>query len=663
MLVDQGVLRRKGDAWTVVEDEVIAVPDTVQAIIASRIDRLPTDRKVLLQDAAVVGKVFWAGAVAAMAGASDEAVSEGLRDLARRDLIRPARRSSIAGQTEYAFRHMLVRDVAYGQIPRGSRAARHLGAADWIEAMAGGRVADQAELLVHHCERALESVRATGSPTEIAELERRTGRFLVLAGDRARQLDAERSFDSYLRALELFAVDDPDRPAVLVEAAGVGTRSRAISERGRAARRGPAGRGGGRPEGRRGADPRRAGRRLLERRRHGAGASPDGASDGGRPVGIADAGDRQGIPPDRRHAHDRSRPGPRGSGVVRSGAADGRAVRSPQGVPHGAAHPRHRSLHSGGPGGIGRPPRVAPGVPRRRLLREAVLVSANAGWWTLQVEGPAPGLELQDQAAELGDRVGQVQTAMWSRAESTAPLYDLGEWDEVIRRADVVARWDRDTGGTQMLTIVLPQKARVLLLRGQAEAAHSLEVEFLATARAIRDPQVYVPALAAAATIDAARGDLVTAVRLVDELDLVLADRAPPGPRHVLDCLRVLIQSGSMDRARAFLARERETWGPYEVWFVSGEAALAEAAGDPESAVGLFRDAAAGWDRIGNRVERAHALFGAGRCLVASERAAEGDEALAEARATFAGLGAAVLVAAIDAATGSPAQASGSAGG
>src|SRR5262249_26455326 len=172
MLVDRGLFRRKGDAWTVVEDEAIAVPDTVQAIITSRIDRLPADRKVLLQDAAVVGKVFWSGAVAAMAGVSDAGVSEGLRDLARPDLVRPARGCSMAGQAEYAFRHMLVCDVAYEQIPRGSRAARHLGAADWIEAIAGARVADHAELLVHHCERALETLRGTGSPADVEELER-----------------------------------------------------------------------------------------------------------------------------------------------------------------------------------------------------------------------------------------------------------------------------------------------------------------------------------------------------------------------------------------------------------------------------------------------------------------------------------------------------------
>src|SRR5215831_6828574 len=104
----------------------------------------------MLQDAAVVGTVFWAGAVADMGGHGETEVRTVLHELARKELIRPARRSSMAGQAEYVFAHVLIREVCYGQIPRAERSQRHQRAAAWIEAMAGERAADHAEILAAH---------------------------------------------------------------------------------------------------------------------------------------------------------------------------------------------------------------------------------------------------------------------------------------------------------------------------------------------------------------------------------------------------------------------------------------------------------------------------------------------------------------------------------
>ena len=109
-------------------DEV-PVPETLQALIAARFDTLTAERKALLQDAAVVGKVFWSGALAAIGGLDDGAVRDGLHELVRRDLVRPSRLSSVEGQAEFAFGHGLVRDVAYAQIPRAVRAGKHAAAA------------------------------------------------------------------------------------------------------------------------------------------------------------------------------------------------------------------------------------------------------------------------------------------------------------------------------------------------------------------------------------------------------------------------------------------------------------------------------------------------------------------------------------------------------
>ena len=81
-------------------------------------------RRQLLQDAAVVGKVFWPGALDATAVAADE-LDDACSALERKEFVRRDRRSSVAGEAQYAFRHVLVRDVAYGQIPRAARAERH----------------------------------------------------------------------------------------------------------------------------------------------------------------------------------------------------------------------------------------------------------------------------------------------------------------------------------------------------------------------------------------------------------------------------------------------------------------------------------------------------------------------------------------------------------
>src|SRR5206468_12490741 len=112
----------------------------LQALIAARLDALSVGHKQVLSDAAVIGKVFWAGAVERMSGRVTPNVSEALHDLSSRELIRATPRSSLAGESEFSFWHVLVRDVAYAQIPRASRLDKHLRAASWIEDVAGDRV-------------------------------------------------------------------------------------------------------------------------------------------------------------------------------------------------------------------------------------------------------------------------------------------------------------------------------------------------------------------------------------------------------------------------------------------------------------------------------------------------------------------------------------------
>ncbi|HET8660420.1 MAG TPA: adenylate/guanylate cyclase domain-containing protein [Micromonosporaceae bacterium] len=165
MLIERGSLRRAGRSWTLEPEQDLPMPDSVHAVIANRVDLLdPVDRTVL-QAAAVVGMQFWPGAVAAALGRSMESVERSLRRLEQRDFVQERHRSTMAGQSEYGFRHVLVRDVCYQRLPRTERVARHERTAEWLDALSHTRDTDLAEVLAHHRFTAHEIARTLGMPT------------------------------------------------------------------------------------------------------------------------------------------------------------------------------------------------------------------------------------------------------------------------------------------------------------------------------------------------------------------------------------------------------------------------------------------------------------------------------------------------------------------
>ena len=203
LLRDRDLLERVGSSWQLREGAEVPFPESVQALIAARLDTLDPDAKSLLADASVVGKVFWAGAVAQMGERDAQTVTSTLRELSRKELVRPARQSSMAGEAEYAFWHILARDVAYSQLPRASRANRHVAAARWIESKAPERAEDLADVLAYHYSTALDLAQAAGQTEQAAELQAPALRFLSLAGERALGLDTTAALASFERALAL----------------------------------------------------------------------------------------------------------------------------------------------------------------------------------------------------------------------------------------------------------------------------------------------------------------------------------------------------------------------------------------------------------------------------------------------------------------------------
>ena len=188
--------------------EALSLPESLQGIIAARLDGLQLEEKELLRDAAVVGKVFWIGA---LQREPTEAAAV-LHSLTRKAFVRQQRRSSVEGESEYAFAHALVRDVAYGQIARADRAAKHRRTAEWIASL--GRPEDHAEMLAYHWSSALELVQTSGGHDD--ELIERTRLALRDAGGRAYALNSfPVAAAHYEDALALWPDDDEERPRLL----------------------------------------------------------------------------------------------------------------------------------------------------------------------------------------------------------------------------------------------------------------------------------------------------------------------------------------------------------------------------------------------------------------------------------------------------------------
>jgi class 3 adenylate cyclase/tetratricopeptide (TPR) repeat protein len=185
-------------------DPAEAVPETVHAVIAARIDRLPATAKRLLLDAAVVGLSFPAALLAALVPQTEAELESGLHELERLELVGRDR----AGAGAWSFRHRLVREVAYEQIPRSARARKHELVARLLEERRPP--GEAAELVAHHYARAREEALAAGRPRDDLDGSARTA--LLRAGGRSLDLGAFSSAARlYAQALELYPAHEPGR--------------------------------------------------------------------------------------------------------------------------------------------------------------------------------------------------------------------------------------------------------------------------------------------------------------------------------------------------------------------------------------------------------------------------------------------------------------------
>jgi class 3 adenylate cyclase/tetratricopeptide (TPR) repeat protein len=643
LLRDRDLLREADGAVALRTGVELPVPASISALIAARLDTLPAERKALLADAAVVGKVFWVGAVAAMGERTRVEVTEVLEELARKELVRPARLSSMAGEAEYAFWHVLMRDVAYAQLPRASRAARHVAAAQWLEAKAGERAEDIAEVLAHHWATALELARAAGEHGRALSLEPKAIRFLALAGEKTMYLDAAAAVASFERALALTPRGHEARPMLLTRF------GQAAREAARA------------PEAARALD------EAIETFR----ASGDTLA-AARAMFIA-FGVLQALGDPRQWTIMQEAlalleplpPGPELVDVIARIAGN----EILQGQSEAGLRMADRALATAHELGMARPSlalRVR-GMGRAELgdaaglgdLREALDLAIGAGGrgataiyndlgYALQMlEGPLASLVAVREGITFAKARGLTSALNYLTVGTFGALYDRGEHDEVLGACAALAPHVEASNDVLTLLAIRALETSVETLRGELELARE-SVDWLErNSRRPEDPGTAVAGLVLAAQVRAQVGQRGAAAALLNEVE------AYPGARQNLierlpSAVRVSVAIGEPAIAERLLTGYEARWPYAQHALVAANAILAEARGDTEVARAAYADAAARWERFGVVLEQGFALLGEGRCLIGLSQPTEAARTLQDARVIFERLQAAPTVAEVN---------------
>ena len=509
--------------------EELPLPENVQGIIAARLDGLPPGEKELLQDAAVLGKVFWLGAVCAVGGLVRQEAEERLHALERKEFVRRERRSSVGGEDEYAFRHLLVRDVAYGQIPRGGRAERHERTAKWIEAL--GRPEDNAEMLAHHYLEALRLRRAAGLE-EPAELAGRTRLAARDAGERAFALGAlPASARFYEAALELWPLDDEQHSELLLayarsrvddvalDDAVLADATEGLLRAGKieAAAEAQARLGGvwlNRGDRERARDHLERGRQLVAER----GPSPAKAfvlQELARVLMMADELERS----------------------IELGTESLQLAKE-----LGLEAARARNLNTLGVARVRKGDRgglddleqaIAIGAAANSY--EEIAAAANLTWMIASLGDLRRAGRLHDENRRTADRIGLDSYIRWLQAEHVFHCHWEGRWDEALAVAGDFIR-DVETGYAHYMESPCRFiRGAINLARGHPELAFADARRGIEVARDAKDPQSLNPALAFGIRAELAAGDHETASAIADELLAAWSEIGVGAPHESVD--------------------------------------------------------------------------------------------------------------------------------
>src|SRR5262245_4612599 len=583
-------------------EEELPLPESVQGIIAARLDTLPPDEKTLAQAAAIIGKVFWPGALGEMLSLSRAEIDHTLHALERKEFVRRERRSSIAGESAYVFRHVLVRDVAYSQIPRKRRADMHRLAADWIEALAGDRPEDLADMVAHHYLSALDLDRRSGR--EDPELAARARSALVEAGDRSFALNAfPAAARFYEQALALTPETDAERPRLLL---GYGRALFHAEGSGKEALREAA------DEFLEAGEPEQAALALvaladfvhfIEGKSQESQASLDLAVSlvAESPPSAVKAG----VLANRARFHMISDETDRAIPL----ADEALALATELGLEDLQAHTLNtrgvaRTLNGdvGGVEDLERAVRIAPLLSFERMRALHNLVSTLVELGDLE-----RGFALMSSSREAARRHGHVVAMAWADTQQMDELYWTGAWDELLARVEEMIENASSASPVLMLIDAYTFRARLRLARGNVEGALEDSARLLEHARSQGDPQVGFPALAARADVLYETGGAEEATAAVDEL-LARWRESPtsaagPWVAEIAYVLERLGRGADLPEASAEV-RLRTRWL---------EAAESLARGDASRAADLYESIGAQPEAARTRLRAAELQIAAGR--------------------------------------------------
>jgi class 3 adenylate cyclase len=639
LLKDRGLLLRKGATVSLAPGADMPLPDTLQALIAARLDTLSPQQRGMLQDAAVVGKVFWAGTLAVIGDRDLAEVRNALHELSRKELVHSARTSSVAGESEFSFWHALVRDVAYSQIRRADRADKHRRAASWIESVAGDRVEDHAEILAHHYTEALALAGAAGLTELAVGVGASARRFLLLAGDRALGLDTARAMVNYTKALELAPSGDAGRPAILVRWGDAARQAGNQTEAAGALREAMAG------FEEQGDDLRAAqamvmlsnvllnsgdpgGRELLEQAVARLEREPPGADLVAAYAQEANQSMRAGAYSDAIGWADRAT----------SLAAE---IGLEEPVQALAARGTSRCV-LGDPGGLDEERRALATAVQLGLGRQAAVLYNNMAIDLYPTAGNEAARRMYEEGIRFAESRGIDEWALWMKTGLLGTILNAGEWDRILVEATPLA--DRLEAGGMMIGLIWVRAvaARVLLLRGESDEAAALIDWTLKATRTAGGANEKAVVFSLAARSYLAAGEPDRARDLLLELE-----QAQVREYNLPEVVQTALASGDLQLAERFTEGFQALYRLNEIALLNARALLAEARGE-EEATGLFALAADQWESNGEVWDQAEALLGHARCLIAQGKLLTATSSLQEARSIFVRLGAKPAIAETD---------------
>jgi tetratricopeptide (TPR) repeat protein len=619
-LIDDGLLRASDASGWEVTGVVgsVELPRSIQGLIAARLDGLPDEEKALLQDAAVVGRVFWSGAVVALSGAGPADVRDALGRLRIKELVLLNDPPSFSDEFEFTFRHALIRDAAYDSLPKSLRATKHVQVARWAEAKAGARADEIAALIATHDLEALRYFDELGDVSaQRGVVQRDAYRWTMAAADRAAALwlpvEASRWYGEALALSESIGLSAAERATIardLYDASfGTLTVDQSMS----------------------------AARTALELFEESGDELQAGAAESWLIMPTFQQGRQEEALEHGRRAIARLEPfgetrelasALRQMGQLHwrrgeSDVADGCLRRAEEIARHvGARDIQAEAMQdlgvslslSGRPGDalatLEEAFRLAKEVGDRLNLQRMYnnYASTLAGYGSEYVRARAVAAE----GVELGRRIGGVGWLAWiigTLGEIDLALGDLALAEERTREALEYALEAHDE---PLVGLRYPIQAEIVLLRGRVDEAEELMARARELLRGDEEPQGEIPRSWTEAMLASARlspddvlGHLRHGVELSEHHSVDLA------PQLELDLIRMLVPRGELEEARAARAILGRGWSPLAR--ACADAADGLLAPDAAAALGPLRAAVVAFEAIGTRVDLARTLLDLGR--------------------------------------------------